>query len=320
MIDMKAQILTATLLTAFSGTLLSAADPQLLNLVMPDATVIAGVNVQQAEGTQFGQFVLNQMQTQNAQMQNLVTLTGFDPRKDVRELLVASNGGPQSKVGLALARGNFDVSKLTAAAMLAGVASETYNGVTILEDPKQQQAGIAFLDATTVVAGDVASVKGAIDRQKLAQPLPAALLVKINQWSTSQDAWAISTVPPTSLVPAAGANAAKQNPMQMVAQNVQAAAGGVKFGAQVVFTGQATCDTAQNATTMGDMLKLLINIAQMQQTNTDPNAATLIKSVTVTANGNLLNVSASLPEDVFQQMVKPTAGKTKMVQRVPRKK
>ena len=318
MIDMKAQLLTATLLTAFSGVL-SAADPQLLNLVMPDATVIAGVNVQQAEGTQFGQFVLNQMQTQNAQMQNLVTLTGFDPRKDVRELLVASNGGPQSKVGLALARGNFDISKITAAATLAGVASETYNGVTILEDPKQKQAGIAFLDATTVVAGDVASVKGAIDRQKLAQPLPAALLVKINQWSTSQDAWAISTVPPTSFAPAAGANA-KPNPMLNVAQNVLAAAGGVKFGAQVVFTGQATCDTAQNAQTMGDMLKLLINIAQMQQTNTDPNAAALIKSVTVSASGTQLNVSASLPEDLFQQMLQPAAAHGKMIQRAPRKK
>ena len=313
---MKAQLLTATLLTAFSGTL-SAADPILLNLVMPDATVIAGVNVQQAEGTQFGQFILNQMQTQNAQMQQLVTLTGFDPRKDVRELLVASSGGPQSKVGLALARGTFDVSKLTAAATLAGVVTETYNGVTILEEPKQEQAGIAFLDATTVVAGDVASVKGAIDRQKLAQPLPASVLLQINHWSTSQDAWAITTVPPTSLAPA-GANA-KPNPMQNVAKNVLAAAGGVKFGSVVVFTGQATCDTAQNASTLGDMVKLLINIAQMQQTNPDPTAAALIKSVTVAATGAVLNVSASLPEDVFQQMLQP-AVKAHMTQRAPRKK
>ena len=314
---MKAQILTATVLTAFSGALY-AADPQLLNLVMPDATVIAGVNVQQAEGTQFGQFVLNQMLTQNAQMQQLVSLTGFDPRKDVRELLVASNGGPQSKVGLALARGTFDVSMITGAATLAGVVTETYNGVTILEDPKQQLAGMAFLNATTVVAGDVPSVKGAIDRQKVPQPLPAALLVQINQWSTSEDAWGIATVPPTSLVPT-GANA-KPNPMQNVAQNVQAAAGGVKFGAQVVFTGQATCDTAQNATTLGDMVKLLINIAQMQQTNPDPNAAALIKSVTVAASGNVLNISASLPEDVFQQLVQPAARKAGMAQRVPHKK
>jgi hypothetical protein len=318
MIDMKAQILTATLLTAFSGTL-SAADPILLNLVMPDATVIAGVNVQQAEGTQFGQFVLNQMQTQNAQMQQLVTLTGFDPRKDVRELLVASNGGPQTKVGLALARGSFDIAKITAAATLAGVTFEPYNGVTILEDPKQKLAGLAFLDSTTVVAGDVASVKAAIDRQKIAQPLPAALLVKINQWSTSQDAWALTTVPPTSFVPVAGPNT-KPDPMHSVAQNVLAAAGGVKFGAMVVFTGQATCDTAQNATTLGDMVKLLINIAQMQQTNPDPNATALIKSVTVAASGNLLNISASLPEDVFQNMLQPAAGKAHMTQRAPHKK
>src|SRR5664279_1243671 len=120
MIGMKAQILTATLLTAFSGAL-SAADPQLLNLVMPDAKVLAGVNVEQAKGTQFGQFILNQMQTQDSQRQQLALLTGFDPRRDVRELLVASDGVPGGKTGLALASGTFDVGKLTAAATLKGV-------------------------------------------------------------------------------------------------------------------------------------------------------------------------------------------------------
>ena len=75
---MKAQILTATLFTAFSGVL-SAADPQLLSLVMPDAKVLAGVNVEQAKGTQFGQFVLNQMQSHDGDMQKLIQLTGFDP-------------------------------------------------------------------------------------------------------------------------------------------------------------------------------------------------------------------------------------------------
>ena len=197
---MKAQLLTATLFTAFSGAL-SAADPQLLNLVMPDAKVLAGVNVEQAKGTQFGQYVLNQLQSEDAHMQQLVTLTGFDPRRDVRELLVASDGVPGGKTGLALARGNFDVAKITAAATLQGAASEVYNSITILEDPKKQSMGIAFLDSTTVVAGDIASVKGAIDRMKIAQPLPAAVLVKVNQWSNSQDAWGITTVPPASLAP-----------------------------------------------------------------------------------------------------------------------
>ena len=297
---MKAQILTATLLTAFSGTL-SAADPQLLNLVMPDAKVLAGVNVDQAKGTQFGQWVLTQLQTHDAQMQQLVALTGFDPRRDVSELLVASDGATGSQTGLALARGSFDATKITAAATAAGVVTEVYNGFTILEEPKQHLAGIAFLDATRVAAGDVASVKGAIDRLKTPQPLPAAVAVKVNQWSTSEDAWAISTVPPDSLVPT-GNTAAAQNPLFNAGKSVQAAAGGVKFGALVVFNGEAQCDTAQNAKTLGDVVQLLINLAQMQA-NLDPTAAALIKSVTITTSGNVLKIQASLPGDVFQQLL-----------------
>jgi hypothetical protein len=293
---MKAQILTATLFTAFSGVL-PAADPTLLNLVMPDAKVLAGVNVQQAKGTQFGQYILNELQTHDAEMQKLVTLTGFDPRRDVIELLVASDGVPGGKTGLALAKGTFNVAMITAAATMAGVTTEAYGGFTILEEPKKQLAGIAFLDGNTVVAGDITSVKGAIDRSKTPQPLPTAVTAQVSQWST-QDAWGITTVPPASLAPPAKAGA-QNNPMANVAQNVQSAGGGVKFGASVVFTGNAQCDTAQNATTLGDMIKLLINMAQMQS-GQDPTAAALIKSVTVTANGNLVNVSASLPEDVFQ--------------------
>jgi hypothetical protein len=295
---MKAQILTATLLTAFSGSL-SAADPQLLNLVMPDAKVLAGVNVEQAKSTLFGQFILNQLQTNDSEMQKLTALTGFDPRRDVRELLVASDGTPGTKTGLALAKGTFDVGKITALGTTQGVVTELYNGVTILEDPKSQEHGIAFLDGSTVVAGDTASVKGAIDRQKSSQSLPAAVMVKVNQWSSSQDAWGISTVPPSTLVPT---NKTGANPMQGAFQNVLQSAGGVKFGALVVFSGEATCDTAQNASTLGDLVKLLINIAQMQS-GSDPTAAALVKSVTVTPNGNVMTVSASLPEDVFQTIV-----------------
>lgn len=307
---MKAQLLTATLLTAFSGVL-SAADQQLLNLVMPDAKVFAGVNVEQAKGTLFGQYVLNQIQSHDAEMQKLVALTGFDPRRDVREVLVASNGDPKSKTGLALARGNFDVGRITAAAQQAGkgVATEMYNGVTILEDEKATH-GIAFLDSTTVIGGDIASVKGAIDRRSNSQPLPAAILVKINQWSTAQDAWGISTVAPTSLMPVQGTQQ-QPNPILATTTSVQQAYGGVKFGANVVFTGEAVADTAANATALGDLVKFAVNLAQMQAPQ-NPQTTALIQSVTVTPSGNVLKISASLPQDVFTQMLEPAhkAGST----------
>lgn len=313
---MKAQILTATLFTTLSGALY-AADPELLNLLAPDAKVVAGVNVEQAKGTQFGQYLLNQLQSHESEMQKLILLTGFDPRRDVREVLVSSDGNPQGRTGLAVAKGNFDVAKISAAAVAQGAVMETYGSVTIIEAPKNKvgggNEGIAFLDQYTVAAGDIASVKGAIDRQKSPQPLPAALLVKINQWSNAQDAWGISAVAPASLLPVAAPKdlhgkdlhgaPPQVSPFINAGQNVLQAAGGFKLNANVVFTGEALCDTAQNAGTLSGMVQLVVNLGLMQAK--DAQAQTLLKTVSVTLNGNVVKVSATLPQDVFQQLVAP---------------
>jgi len=301
---MKAQLLTATLFTSFSG-ILFATDPMLVNLLPPDAKVVAGVNVDQAKGTQFGQYILNQMQTADTHLQEFIALTGFDPRRDIHELLVSSDGNPQNHTGLALARGNCDVAKITGAAAQHGAVTEIYGNTTIIEDPKQE-GGVAFLSPTMLAAGDIASVKGAIDRQTTAQPLPAAVINKINQWGNSQDGWAITTVPPASLIPAGAVKGTQQTaPLMNLATAVQQAGGGVKFGTSVVFSGEATADTAQNASTMADLVRLMLNLAQMQLGTNDPNAAALIKNATVTATGTTVKVSASLPQDTFIQMIQP---------------
>lgn len=306
---MNARIFTtATLAFGFCAVLpATAADPQLLSLVMPDAKVVAGVNVDQAKTTPFGQYVLSQVQTQDPEMRKLETLTGFDPTRDVRELLVASNGlsgaTKASQTGLFLARGTFDPNRITTAATADGGVTETYKGVTIIEDPKHTH-GVAFLSTSLVVAGDIANVKGAIDRQNNASVLPASLTVQINQWSLSQDAWAISTVPLSTLHPPADAPKVPGLNGGANFGTIQSAAGGVKFGALVVVTAQAQADNAQDATQMGDAIKLLAMLAQMQAAK-EPAAAALAQSLQVSTSGSTLNVSVSLPEDQLQQLVKP---------------
>jgi hypothetical protein len=291
----------------------SAADPQMLNLLMPDAKVVAGVNVQQAMATPFGQYVLSLIAPQDQQIQSLATQIGFDPRRDVRELLVASTGAP-AHAGLVLARGSFDPAKIAAAATLAGVKSETYSGVAILEQQPKQPAdaqtaaapmvGLAFLDSSLVVAGDVTNVKAAIDRRGAAAILPAALLTQVNQWSLSQDAWVVDIAPLASLTPPAGAPRLPGGAQATAFQTIQQAASGVKFGTIVAVAAQAQADTAQNATALAGVLQLLANLAQAQAAQ-NPGAAALLKSLTVTAQGNTLKIAMSLPEDQLQQLVKP---------------
>jgi hypothetical protein len=311
-------LISATLVTVCTGVLpAKAADPQLLNLVMPDVGVLAGVNVDQAKTTPFGQYVLSLMQSPDKHMQEMTALTGFDPTRDVHELLVATNAAPAAgkHSGLFLARGTFDPARITAAATQHEAVTESYKSVTILEDPKQTN-GVAFLNATVVVAGDIANVKAAIDRLNAPSVLPAAVMVQVNQWSNSQDAWVVSAVAPSSLVPPAaapqlpgigqGANGAN------AFNSIQQAAGGVKFGALVEVKAQAQADTAQNATSMADALKLLANLGLMQSNN-DPALKAVLTSFTASAAGNVLNVSVSLPQDQLQQVLKPrTAGKRQL--------
>ena len=133
---MNARIFAATsFLTALAGSL-PAADPQLLKLVMPDAKAISDVNVAQAKLTPFGQFALGQLT--NPDIQKLIAQTGFDPSKDLNEVLCATNGEPNT--GIALATGIFDPVKIGALAAQDGAVTETYQGATILEDPKKGNA------------------------------------------------------------------------------------------------------------------------------------------------------------------------------------
>src|SRR5215469_3283882 len=250
----------ASLLSALAGSL-PAADPSLLKLVMPDVKAMSDINVTQAKLTPFGQFALGQLA--NEDIQKLITLTGFDPKKDLTEVLCATNGEPNT--GLALATGSFDLTKIGALATQDGAATEAYQNATILEDPKKGNA-VAFFNpgstavggvATVMAAGDLASVKAAIGRQSAPTTLPT-LKDEISMLSSTEDAWVLTTVSPASLQPAAPTNKAETiNGVTIPAnlfQQVQSGWVGVKFGSNITITALAQTADATTATNLAGML------------------------------------------------------------------
>jgi hypothetical protein len=307
---MNARILTTTtLFTAFAGVLTaSAADSQLLSMVMPDAKVLAGVNVDSAKGSPFGLYMLTQMQSNNTELNQLIALTGFDPTRDVHEVLAATSATPGGKTptGLVLARGNFDIAMISSAATAKGATIETYNGATIVEDP-EKGAGIAFVNSTLVVAGDIANVKAAIDRPSTGQALPGGVSSQVSQWSGSEDAWIVTTVPLGALMPSnaaapAAGSSPMGNPMAGVMQQIQQMSGGVKFGSSVVGTAAIQADNAADATQLAATMQFLVNLIQMQSQK-DPQMASLAQAFSVTAQGTTVNVKMTLPEAQFQQLL-----------------
>jgi hypothetical protein len=301
---------TATLFTAFAGVVAaSAADSQLLNMVMPDAKVIAGVNVDSAKTSPFGRYVLTQLQTNNTDLQQLIAFTGFDPTRDVDEVLVATPSAVGGKAnGLVLARGTFDPTLATLAAT-KGALTEIYSGITIIESP-DKEAGIAFISTSRVAAGDITSVKAAIDRMGTTSSLPSDVLKQVGTWSGAEDAWVITTVPLSALAPAGTATTSggtagaspMANPMAGVMQQIQQIAGGVKFGSSVVGTAAIQADNAADATQLGNTLQFFVNLMQMQAQQKNPQAANLAQAFSINAQGTTINVTITLPEAQFQQL------------------
>ena len=303
---MKARILISSMIvTTFAGVL-PAVDQKLLNLVMPDAKILAGVNVASAKSSPFGQYVLAQIAPHNEELQKMAVMTGFDPRQDLVEILAATNGAAGNHSGLALASGTFNTSAIIAAATAHGATTEIYKGATIISDPKATEpGGIACLSFTLAVAGDLDNVKAAIDRQTAPSKIDSGLAKQANDLSATQDAWVVSIIaPPKPAV--AGPQQGAGNPAAMIPMNalqqIQSGSAGVKFGTNVVVTAQAQADNAQDAANLAGMLQLLANMAKMQS-DKNPQVAALANALTVTSSGTTINATFTVPQEMLQNMV-----------------
>ncbi|MEP6963036.1 MAG: hypothetical protein ABI995_13230 [Acidobacteriota bacterium] len=281
----------------------AAADPQLLNLMMPDAKVLAGVQVEHAKTSPFGQFLLAQAGP-IAQFDQLKAAIGFDPRTDLSEVVVGSTGASKPNQGLLAGHGTFPASRIAGMAALAGAVSEEYRGLTLLGN-KPGTAGAGdivgvFLNASTVVAGDRALVKAAVDRWILPGTARGALVDRALAVSASAQAWGVATglAELTGKVMPTAPNAPPQAAaVQNLVSAVNQVSGGLNFGAtDVSVRGQAVARSAEDAQSLADVMRFMLAMAQQSP---------LAGGVQVESQGSAVNFSLSLMEAQAEGLLKP---------------
>lgn len=295
-----------------------AVDAQLMNLVMPDAKVLAGVNVTTLISSPLGQFLLTKSGGQLPP--GVVAANGFNPLQDVTEILVASAADPSNPSGLVMVRGTFPVDKMSA--LLAAVPGganwkmTTYGGATLISGaiPNGKVAyGAAFLGNSIAIFGDVPSVQAAIDRSTGTNSIDPALMLTVNQLSGSEDNWLVSSASLGSLVPA-NAGIPTSGPAATVApllKNILSFNGGIKFGDSVALTGEAVANSPQNAAALNAVLKLGLILAGSATGGAAGNQQVaglmqLLQTVQVTANGSAVDLSLSIPESQIESLVNST--------------
>ena len=284
-----------------------AADPQLLNLVMPDAKILAGANGNNIRISPFGQYIIARVGALNLEPQKLIAATGFDPLQDVTEVLAASNANQASPANLLLAEGNFDAQKIAAAvtAQNKNAQIQTLPGATVISitNPNNNKTvAVAFIGNSIAAAGPLADVQAAIARTNTPSAIDPALATQVNQVSSAEDEWLVSSVSVASLLPPAAANNATNSPVNQILpilKSIQSFSGGIKFADNVVMTGQATSTDAQNAGALSAVIKLAVNLLSSMGTGQNAQMAQfaqVLQSLQVTTSGMAVNLSLSVPE------------------------
>ncbi len=296
------------LIAVFAASTFAGVDPVLLNLVMPDAKFLTGIQVDQSVTSPFGQYLLSQMQSNDAGFMQFVAATGFDPTRDLKQVLVATGDTTAGADNvLVLGRGSFLVTQITAAVTTNGGIVTQYKGFNLLTPPQgKDPSAIVFLDNTTALIGRVPAVQSGIDRYIAHATYAGNLATSAQTVSGANSAWFTTLTPLSDFLNGklpGNTGALSQNNLF---QSVTAASGGINFGTNsIVVTADALTTSPQNAQALVDVLKFLVSMISTNAKNQP--ITTLADAATFTANGATTHLSLSISEQMAEQLFMTTS-------------
>lgn len=294
---MQCHVLASVLISAAALSGAERIDNVLVKLVPRDSVSLLGVQMDQVKNTPFYKKLMAQQKL--TQLDEFAAQTGFDPRRDVRELLVASNLTKNS--GVLLARGNFRVTP-DALAKMKDMRRTTYKGYTLWTGT-EQESGFSILDSTLVIAGPVTSMHAALDqysaRDDRAQSplLRKALAVPMrNQiWLVSQGGsdFLANNMPESG--PAANFGHIFKN---LESAQLQA---DLSAGLNALITGD--CKTDADAKSLSDAARGLIGFGRLSVPEGQPQLLRVWDAIQVSQQGRTLSLNADIPTDLVDRLL-----------------
>jgi hypothetical protein len=299
-----------------AATATAGVTPALLNLVMPDATVVSGMNVDQSLTSPFGQYILSQMQFNDSGFLQFMTSTGFDPRKDLREIVAATPATASATVHTALivGRGVFQPAMIIGSATAQGGTIANYRGFHLIGPPAGQSGeavALTFLDGATAAMGDIASVKGAVDRKIAGSTFSGTLAQTAVQVSASNSAWFCTNTPLSDFMSTRPSGNLGPVAQSGLIQAIQQASGGVQFGSTAItVSADAVTASPQNAQSLVDVLKFFVSMIA-GNANAPSNVTSIANSAQFSVSGSTAHISLLLPEAQVEQLLMPQGAKRK---------
>lgn len=309
----RAPLIASTLLLGSAVCLFASVDRELLSMAPPETTLLTGIDVAKTAATPFGQKVLANARTQDGNYQQFASVTGFDPTRDIQNVLlagIASKDGPESRFAV-LARGTFDVTKIQSAVQAKGAKLSTLNGITILTSASGnggKQITVAFPQPSIAIMGDSATVREILSNNSGGATPDPKLLAQVNEIGPDNDVW-FATLLSGNFIGNDVASAAPAGSSQLfnaqLLRSIIQSSGGIQFGNTVSVAVHLVTKSEADAQSVSDLLKFASNMLQMKQGD-DPNLsiiAAALSTMQVQTTGSRVVASIAVDEKVLDHFI-----------------
>jgi hypothetical protein len=278
---------------AFTAVVASAqprVDNVLERMVPPGSTSLVGGHMDQIKQTEIYRKLLS---SQNlGQLDQFASDTGFDPRRDVRELLFATT----PKGSVMVARGTFHLNP----ALLKNMHKTRHGQYDIWS---QGENGFCILDSTLAAAGDLPTLEAAIDEWKSgAHTAAQPLLARVTSVSPQSQLWGVSVGSGNFLAdhpPAANSGL----DLSTVFRNLQNYWFQADVSAGLRADVHGTTATEKDAVNLRDVVRGLVGLGRLNVPENQPQLLRVWDGITIDQQGRSVTLHADIPQDLVDKLV-----------------
>lgn len=267
--------------------------PALETLVPSDTVVVLGINLAALRDTATYQKLIARIPL--PQLDEFQKQTGLDPRKDLSEVLLCSNG----KTALLLVRGKFRVADLEARVKSRGLTASNYKGHALYGDDR---AAVYFLDDSTAAAGSPVELHALIDRTGAGGGLPPELRDQLRALPAGDQIYAALTGGIEHLnlpLPREG----NLGSILQALRSVDSASLGLNLSHGIDGVAYVNCTTERDARFIHDMLRGLIGFGRLNTRDDQPEMLKLYDSIQVTQQQRQAKVTAVVPQELADRFL-----------------
>ena len=219
---------------------------------------------------------------------------GVDPRKDIKEFVVAYNG----RDALMLASGNFAASALLdRVAAEAGATRGEYKGKPIVS---RDRGGLAALSKTVLAAGSTSRLHEAIDRMAQGSKLDERWAAGLRSLPASAQLWFLSSGGATLNLPQ-GSNLGN---IDKILGSVDGIAGWADLSTNLHMAANATARDAAAAKQLHTQLRGLIGMGRLSTPDNRPELLKFYDAIQTKLDDKKIEIDIDMPPAVLEDFLK----------------